>query len=102
MGDPIMLLFLGGFLVVFWLFFIRPQTKQAKEAKDFQSTLDKGARIVTSGGIHGKIIKSEDNTVLIEVDNNVKMRIERSAISMEMTKAAYSDADKKPATPDIK
>ncbi|MDB5283909.1 MAG: yajC [Bacteroidota bacterium] len=97
MGDPIMLLFLGAFLVIFWLFFIRPQTKAANQAKEFQANLEKGTRIVTSGGIHGRIVKTEDNTILLEVDNNVKIKIEKSAISMEMTKAAYTEVtDKKP------
>lgn len=95
MGDPIMLLFIGGFLVVFWLFFIRPQQKKENEAKDFQQALEKGARVVTTGGIHGKVIKSDETTVLLEIDNNVKMRIEKSGISMDLTKAAYGEGEKK-------
>jgi len=95
--DGIGLLFLGGMFVVMWLFFIRPQQKQAQQAKDFQAGLDKGARIVTTGGIHGKVLKVDDTSVLLEVDNNVKLRIEKSGISMEMSQAAYGggDADKK-------
>ena len=95
MGDPIMLLFLGAFLVIFWVFFIRPQTKAANQAKEFQANLDKGTRVVTTGGIHGKVVKVEENTLLVEIDNNVKMKVEKSGISMEMTKAAYTEVDKK-------
>lgn len=94
--DSISLLMVGGMLVVFWLFIIRPQTKAANEAKAFQNGIEKGAKVVTTGGIHGKIIKVDDTSVLIEVDNNVKMRVEKSAISVEMTKAAYpAEAEKK-------
>lgn len=93
--DSIGLLFLGGMFVVMWLFFIRPQAKQAKMAKEFQNNIEKGAKVVTTGGIHGKILKTEDTSVLLEIDNNVKMRIEKSGISLELTKAAYGESDKK-------
>lgn len=95
--DPIIIVFYGALLVVIWLFFIRPQTKKAKEQAAFVTQIEKGARVVTTGGIHGKIIKVEENgSVLLEIDNNVKIRIEKSGISMEMTKAAYGEGEKKP------
>ncbi len=97
--DQIGLLFMGGMLLVMWLFFIRPQAKQARLAKEFQTGIEKGARVVTSGGIHGKILKAEDTSVLLEIDSNVKIRIERSAISMELSKAAYGDDAKKADAP---
>src|SRR5579862_3844951 len=93
--DPITLLFLGGMLVVMYFFLIRPQAKQARLAKDFQTGIEKGSKVVTSAGIHGKVVKVEDNSVLIEVDNNVKMRVEKSHIHLEMTQAAYPP-EKKP------
>lgn len=95
--DSFGLLFLGGMLVVMWLFFIRPQAKQAKLAAEFQKNIEKGSKVVTTGGIHGKIIRADEGntSVLLEVDNNVKMRIERSAISQELTKAAYGAEEKK-------
>ena len=101
--DGIGLLFLGGMFVVMWLFFIRPQQKQAQQAKDFQAGIDKGARVVTTGGIHGKIIKVDDNSVMLEIDNNVKIRIDKSGISMEMSQTAYgADTEKKSDTPAAK
>ena len=93
--DQIGLLFMGGMLLVMWLFFIRPQAKQAKLAKEFQASIEKGTKVVTSGGIHGKIVKADDTTVMLEIDSNVKMRIEKSGISMELTKAAYGEGEKK-------
>jgi preprotein translocase subunit YajC len=96
--DPIIIIFYGALLVVIWLFFIRPQTKKAKEQAAFVTQIEKGAKVVTTGGIHGKIVKVEENgSVLLEIDNNVKIRIEKSGISMEMTRTAYpAEADKKP------
>ena len=100
--DQISLLFIGGMLFVMWLFFIRPQAKQQKLAKEFQVGIEKGSKVVTSGGIHGKIVKADEGSVLLEIDNNVKMRVERTAISMEMSKAAYGEGEKKAETADAK
>lgn len=93
--DQIGLLFMGAMFFVMWLFFIRPQAKQAKLAKEFQLGIEKGAKVVTSGGIHGKVVKTDETTVQLEIDNNVRMKIEKTGISMELTKAAYGESDKK-------
>lgn len=93
--DYIGLLFMGAMFVVMWLFFIRPQQKQANLAKQFQASIEKGAKVVTTGGIHGKIIKTDETTAMIEIDNNVKIRIEKSGISMELTNSAYGESEKK-------
>ena len=86
------LMFLGAFLMIMYFFMIRPQTKKAKEQQTFLSEIEKGTRIVTSGGIHGKIVKvDEGSSVLIEVDSGTKLRIEKSMISMDFTKAANAD-----------
>lgn len=100
--DSIGLVFMGAMFLVMWLFFIRPQAKQAKLAKEFQTSIDKGARIVTTGGIHGKIIKTDETTVLLEIDSNTKIRIEKSGISMDLTKAAYGEGEKKAEAAEVK
>ena len=71
--------------LVFYFFIIRPQTKKAKEAKKFRESLNKGDKIITIGGIHGKIVEMKDTNVVIEVEGGGKLRIERSAISPELT-----------------
>jgi preprotein translocase subunit YajC len=77
---------LGLMIVVFWLFFIRPQAKRAKSVKKFIEDLQKGDKIVTTGGIHGTINKvNEDGTVSVEVSPGSYIRMERNGISMEMT-----------------
>ncbi len=80
------MLLLGGMILVFWLFMIRPQQKKAKLAKKFQEELQKGDRIVTIAGIHGTVNKvNEDSTIMMETSPGSYLRIERSAISMEWT-----------------
>lgn len=70
-------------IVVFYFFFIRPQMKRSKEQKKFRESLEKGQKVLTIGGIHGKIVEIQETTVSIEVDNNVKLRVEKSAIAID-------------------
>ena len=91
-------IFLGLMIVVFWLFFIRPQAKRAKNQKKFIEDLQKGDKIVTIAGIHGTINKvNEDGTLNIEVSPGSYIKIEKTAISMDWTAALN-----KPATPEKK
>ena len=66
--------------VVFYFFMIRPQTKKQKELKTFREALGKGDKVVTTGGIYGKILDVKENHFLIEVDSNVKIKIDKAAI----------------------
>ncbi|HMG68079.1 MAG TPA: preprotein translocase subunit YajC [Chitinophagaceae bacterium] len=78
------LIFLPLMILVFWLFFIRPQAKKAKNQKSFVEGLQRGDKIVTIAGIHGTINKvNEDATVNLEVSPGSYIKIEKSAISME-------------------
>jgi preprotein translocase subunit YajC len=81
-------IFLGLMIVVFWLFFIRPQAKRAKNQKNFIQNLQKGDKIVTIAGIHGTINKiNEDGTMNLEISPGSYIKIEKSAISMDWTAA---------------
>ena len=66
--------------VVMWFFMIRPQRKQQKELQAFRDSLKKGDKVVTIGGIYGTVCEIKDATVLIEVDNNVKIRVSKQAL----------------------
>jgi preprotein translocase subunit YajC len=81
------ILFFVLFFVVLYFFMIRPQTKKAKDQKLFVSELKPGDKVVTISGVHGKIVKDEETTYLVEIDTNTKIRIEKSSISMDYTKA---------------
>lgn len=85
-GSMTTMVFMIGMIVVFWLFFIRPQAKRAKNQKKFIEDLQKGDKIVTIAGIHGKISQiNEDATLNIEVSPGNYIKIEKSAISMDWT-----------------
>jgi len=99
-GGSFQLILLGGMILVFWLFMIRPQQKKAKLAKKFQEEMQKGDKIVTIAGIHGTVYKvNDDGTIQIETSPGSYLKIEKSAISIEWTqninKAAVTTADKK-------
>jgi preprotein translocase subunit YajC len=79
------LVFIGAIILVFYFFMIRPQQKKASDQKKFRESLRKGMNIVTIGGLHGKIISIEDDTVWVEVDKAVKLRFDKTAIAMETT-----------------
>jgi preprotein translocase subunit YajC len=68
-------------VVVFYFFMIRPQTKRTKEAKKFRESLKKGDKVITIGGIHGKIVEVQDTTFTIETEGQGRLRIERSAVA---------------------
>ena len=78
---PFLLMF-----VVIYFFMIRPQQKRAKNEKEFESSLKVGDKIVTKSGLHGKVSELSETTVIIETMSG-KLKMERSAISMEMSAA---------------
>jgi preprotein translocase subunit YajC len=78
---PLILIF-----VVFYFFMIYPQMKKNKAQKKFRESISKGDKVVTAGGIHGKIIDMNDQTILIDSEGT-KLRIDRSSISMEASQA---------------
>ena len=66
--------------VVFWLFFIRPQSKKAKEQQQFREALKKGDNVVTIGGFHGKITEVKEHTVMVSLAPGMEVEIEKSAL----------------------
>jgi preprotein translocase subunit YajC len=83
--NPQILMF-GAIAIVFYFFMIRPQVKKQKDQKKYVNELKKGDRVVTTAGIHGRIIDVAEATFLVEVDNG-KIRFDKSAISLEASKA---------------
>ncbi len=87
-GGMVQLVLMGGIILVFWLFMIRPQAKKAKEQKKFTENMQKGDKVVTIAGIHGTVNKiNEDGTLQLEVSPGSYLKIEKSSISMEWTAA---------------
>lgn len=80
----------GGIIIVFYFFMIRPQQKKAKDAKKFVDEIKRGDYVVTIGGAHGEIAELEGDTFILEVEKGGRIRFNKSAISMDATKAAAS------------
>ena len=84
-GGWSMWVMLALIFVVMWFFMIRPQRKQQKELQNFRDSLKKGDKVVTVGGIYGTVCEIKEGTVLIEVDNNVKIRVSKNALVKDFT-----------------
>lgn len=80
-GGMSVWLMYGAMALVFYFFMIRPQMKRSKEAKAFKESLAVGDKIITSGGIHGKVLELKDTTALISTEGG-KLRIEKASITM--------------------
>ena len=81
-GFLIMMLLI---FLVMYLFMIRPQQKRQKEIDKFRKSLKKGDKIVTAGGIYGVVAEVKDQFLIIEVDNNVKIRVDKSSVVKDVT-----------------
>jgi preprotein translocase subunit YajC len=85
-GGYTQFIFLGGIVVVFYFFMIRPQMKKAKDQKKYIEALKKGDKILTIGGIYGKIVEvREDATIIMEIEDGSKMKISKNAVSNDAT-----------------
>jgi len=90
--DPSMLpmiLMVLGLILFFYFTSIRPQQKKAKESKRFQDAMAKGQKVVTEGGIHGSIVKTEEDTVTIEIESGARFKLEKDQISNDRTALRY-------------
>ena len=87
---PLILMF-----VIFYFLLIRPQQKRSKEHRQMVSSLKKGDRIVTSGGIHGRITGLDDTTLTVEIADKVRVKVARGNVSTMVQPASQSQSDKK-------
>lgn len=88
-------LMIGLIIVVFYFFMIRPQQKKAKEANNFLAEVGKGTKVVTIGGIIGKVLEVRGKTFVIEVEGGNRLQVLKSAISLENSRAFNNDTDEK-------
>lgn len=91
------MLFPLGILLFFYLLFLRPQAKRAKEKKEMVANMTKGTEVVTSGGILGKVVDMDDNFLKIEVSDNTFIQVQRQAIETILPKGTYKAVTKKTA-----
>lgn len=88
LGGNMMWIMLIAMFAIMYFFMIRPQNKKQKEIANFRKSLEVGQKVVTAGGIHGKIKEIKDDYVVLEIANNVSIKIEKSSIF-----AAAADAN---------
>ncbi len=90
MGFWLMIILL---FLVMWLFMIRPQRKQQKELEKFRSELKKGDKVVTAGGIYGTVAEIQERTVLLKVDGEIKIRVDKNSLVRDYTADAQAAND---------
>jgi preprotein translocase subunit YajC len=76
----------GAIFLIFYFMIIRPQQKKAKDRDKLLSNLEKGDKVITSGGIHGIIAGIDEKTILMQISDNLKVKVERSAITQVIAK----------------
>src|SRR6185437_16546029 len=81
------LIMFGLIAIVFYFFMIRPQVKKGKDQKKYVNELKKGDKVITTAGIHGRIADVAETTFLVETEGGHKIRFDKSAISLEASKA---------------
>ena len=84
-GSISFILMLALMFLVMYLFMIRPQRKQQKELEAMRTALKKGDKVVTAGGIYGTVAEVDERTVLIKVDGETKLRVDKSSIQRDMS-----------------
>jgi preprotein translocase subunit YajC len=84
-GGYMNIVVMGIIFVIFYFFMIRPQMKKQKDQKKYMEEIKKGDKIITIGGIHGKIAEVNDTTFIIEVEGGVRLKIQKTAVSMDST-----------------
>ena len=92
-GQNPITLFLPWILIfiVIYFFMIRPQVKKQKQQRKFMENLQKGDKVVTVGGLHGKIVEVRERNLIVDISEGTKVKIERSAVSMDYTMAIQKD-----------
>ena len=72
-------------VVVFYFFMIRPQMKRQKEVRKFRESLSKGDKVVTTGGIYGRIIEVKETTITLEIAKDIHIKVDKNGIVKDMT-----------------
>ena len=100
-GDPaqgsgmMSILMIVALIAIFYFFMIRPQSKKQKEIKKFRDAMQKGDKVITAGGIHGKIREVKESTFIIEIANDVCIEVEKAAISVDESQMRTQKSENK-------
>ncbi len=89
-----MWIFLIAIFVIFYVFMILPQRKKQKQVEEFRKSLEKGDKVTTIGGIHGKIVDVKESTFVIEIANDVRIEVDKAAIAVDENMARNAAKNK--------
>lgn len=92
-SDPMNMILISAAMFVLYFFMLRPNQKRAKEAESFMESLEKGTKVVTNSGIHGKVQRINEGTLDIEIAKNTTITVEKNAISIELSKNINKPAE---------
>ena len=87
------ILMIVALIAIFYFFMIRPQSKKQKEIKQFRDAMQKGDKVTTAGGIHGKIKEIKENVIILQIDDNVKITVDKAMVYPSANDAVESGAD---------
>ena len=87
------ILMIVALIAIFYFFMIRPQSKKQKEIKQFRDAMQKGDKVTTAGGIHGKIKEIKENVIILQIDDNVKITVDKAMVYPSANVAVESGAD---------
>ena len=93
-GGTAQILMMVAIFVVFYFFMIRPQQQKQKDQKKFIEAVKPGDRVVTIGGMHGKVVSVDELTIVLEIDRGLKATFDRASVSMESTKRIQAEDGK--------
>ncbi|MEG1555196.1 MAG: preprotein translocase subunit YajC [Bacteroidales bacterium] len=93
-GGSMTLIFILLIILVFYFFMIRPQQKKQKQVQKYRESLQRGDKIITIGGIHGKITDVQETTFTIEVEDGTKMKIEKAAVAVDGNEVSKKKEEK--------
>lgn len=91
------ILLIVALVAIFYFFMIRPQNKKQKEIRKFRDAMQKGDKVTTAGGIHGKIKEIKDDVIVLQIDDNVKITVDKAMVYPSANDAVASGADIKNA-----
>lgn len=91
MGVMGQVIFFAGFILIFYFLIWRPQSKRAKEHKALMGGLNKGDEVITSGGIVGRITRLTDDFIVVEVADNVELKVQKVAVATALPKGTLKD-----------
>ncbi|MBR2147064.1 MAG: preprotein translocase subunit YajC [Muribaculaceae bacterium] len=92
-GGMMSILMIVALIAIFYFFMIRPQSKKQKEIKKFREAMQKGDKVTTAGGIHGKIKEIKDDVIVLQIDDNVKITVDKAMVYPSAGDALQTGAD---------